>query len=94
MASDVHTIRRFSATERWVHWIHAAAFFVLLGSGLVLYLPSLASAVGRRPFVKDVHVDTVTDASLAAALTSSGSGSGPWVLTHSLRGVPSSSSVT
>src|SRR5438034_896269 len=47
MASDVHTIRRFSATERWVHWIHAAAFFVLLGSGLVLYLPSLASAVGH-----------------------------------------------
>ena len=34
------------------------AFFVLLGSGLVLYLPSLATEVGRRPLVKDVHLLT------------------------------------
>jgi formate dehydrogenase subunit gamma len=51
-------IHRFSRTERTLHWVHAAAFFVLLGSGLVLYLPSLSSLVGRRPFVKDVHFDT------------------------------------
>lgn len=51
-------VRRFSRTERTLHWVHAAAFFVLLATGLVLYLPSLASAVGRRPFVKDVHVYT------------------------------------
>jgi len=51
-------IHRFSRTERTLHWVHAAAFFVLLGSGLVLYLPSLSQAVGRRPFVKDVHFDT------------------------------------
>ena len=51
-------IRRFSRTERTLHWVHAAAFFVLLGSGLVLYLPSLAQLVGRRPFIKDVHFDT------------------------------------
>jgi len=38
-----------------LHWVHASAFFVLLGSGLVLYIPSLSVAVGRRPFVKDVH---------------------------------------
>jgi formate dehydrogenase subunit gamma len=50
-------IRRFSRTERALHWIHAAAFFVLLGSGLVLYLPSLAY-VGNRPLVKAVHIDT------------------------------------
>jgi formate dehydrogenase subunit gamma len=49
---------RFSRTERAVHWVHAAAFFVLLASGLVLYLPSLAEAVGRRPLVKGVHVYT------------------------------------
>jgi len=48
-------IRRFSKTERLFHWTNAAAFFVLLGSGLVLYLPSLAILVGRRPIVKDVH---------------------------------------
>jgi formate dehydrogenase subunit gamma len=41
-----------------VHWIHASAFLVLLGSGLVLYLPSLAAEVGRRPLVKEVHLLT------------------------------------
>jgi formate dehydrogenase subunit gamma len=41
-----------------VHWVHASAFLVLLGSGLVLYLPSLATAIGRRPLVKDVHLLT------------------------------------
>jgi formate dehydrogenase subunit gamma len=51
-------IHRFSRTERALHWVHAAAFFVLLGSGLVLYLPGLSALVGRRPFVKDVHFDT------------------------------------
>ena len=59
-------LRRFSRTERAVHWVHAAAFFVLLGSGLVLYLPSLAEAVSRRPLVKGVHVYTAV--AWAAAL--------------------------
>jgi formate dehydrogenase subunit gamma len=49
-------IRRFSRTERTLHWANALAFLTLLGSGLVLYLPSLASLVGRRPFVKDLHL--------------------------------------
>jgi formate dehydrogenase subunit gamma len=58
MAFDPSRIARFSRTERTLHWVHAAAFLVLLGSGLVLYLPSLSTLVGRRPFVKDVHVYT------------------------------------
>ena len=49
-------VPRFSRTERAVHWVHASAFFALLGSGLVLYLPALAAALGRRPLVKDVHL--------------------------------------
>jgi formate dehydrogenase subunit gamma len=49
---------RFTLTERLLHWVHAAAFFVLLGSGLVLYLPSLSVAIGRRQFVKSVHIWT------------------------------------
>jgi len=49
------SVRRFSRTERALHWANALGFFVLLGSGLVLYLPSLAILVGRRPLVKDVH---------------------------------------
>lgn len=51
-------VRRFSRTERALHWVHASAFLVLLGSGLVLYLPSLATEIGRRPLVKDVHLFT------------------------------------
>src|SRR5712691_4802615 len=48
-------VQRFTLTERLLHWVHASAFFVLLGSGLVLYLPSLSSAVARRPLIKDIH---------------------------------------
>jgi formate dehydrogenase subunit gamma len=51
-------LARFTRTERAVHWVHAAAFLVLLGSGLALYLPSLAELVGRRPLLKTVHVYT------------------------------------
>jgi len=49
---------RFSRTERALHWVHASAFLVLLGSGLCLYLPSLAELVGRRPLLKEIHVYT------------------------------------
>jgi formate dehydrogenase subunit gamma len=38
--------------------VHAAAFLVLLGSGLCLYLPSLAELVGRRPLLKSIHIYT------------------------------------
>ena len=48
-------VRRFSRTERTLHWANALGFFVLLASGLVRYLPSLSVLVGRRPLVKDVH---------------------------------------
>jgi len=48
-------VRRFSKTERTFHWVNAFFFFLLLASGLVLYLPSLEVAVGRRSLVKDVH---------------------------------------
>ena len=61
-------VRRFSRTERTVHWVHASAFFVLLGSGLVLYVPSLSERVSRRPLVKDVHVYTAVAWLVALAL--------------------------
>ena len=54
-ATRTRYVERFTVTERVLHWVHASAFFLLLGSGLVLYLPSLSTAVGRRPLVKDVH---------------------------------------
>jgi len=57
-AASPRRLQRFSRTERALHWVYAAAFLVLLGSGLCLYLPSLAEAVGRRPLLKTIHVYT------------------------------------
>lgn len=51
-------IRRFSRTERAIHWIHATAFFVLLATGLILYLPSLSELVSNRPLVVSIHIYT------------------------------------
>jgi formate dehydrogenase subunit gamma len=48
-------VRRFSKTERTLHWVNALAFFFLLATGLILYLPSLAVLVGRRPLIQDLH---------------------------------------
>ncbi len=61
-------MRRFSVTERAIHWIHASAFFVLLGSGLVLYLPRLSELVSRRPLVKAIHIDTAIAWAVALVL--------------------------
>jgi formate dehydrogenase subunit gamma len=48
-------VKRFSRTERTLHWANAIGFLVLLATGLILYLPSLAVLVGRRPLMKDIH---------------------------------------
>jgi formate dehydrogenase subunit gamma len=68
MPRDVVYLRRFSRTERTLHWIHASAFLVLLGSGLVLYVPSLSQLVARRPLVKDVHLYTAVAWAIAIVL--------------------------
>ena len=49
-------VLRFSKTERTIHWVNAVGFFLLLTTGLILYLPRLSVAVGRRPLIKDVHL--------------------------------------
>jgi formate dehydrogenase subunit gamma len=49
-------VRRFSRTERTLHWVNAAGFLLLLATGLILYLPRLSTVVGRRPLIKDVHL--------------------------------------
>jgi formate dehydrogenase subunit gamma len=61
-------IRRWGRTERAVHWIHATAFCVLLATGLCLYLPSLAEAVGRRPLLKTIHIYTAVAWAVALIL--------------------------
>jgi formate dehydrogenase subunit gamma len=49
-------LRRFSVTERALHWAHASGFLVMLATGLILYLPVLSTWVSRRNLVKNVHV--------------------------------------
>jgi formate dehydrogenase subunit gamma len=51
----VSYVRRFSRTERTLHWANAIGFLFLLGTGLILYLPRLSVLVGRRPLMKDLH---------------------------------------
>jgi formate dehydrogenase subunit gamma len=48
-------VRRFSRTERTLHWVNAVGFLFLLATGLILYLPRLSVLVGRRPLIKDMH---------------------------------------
>ena len=48
-------VLRFSKTERTIHWVNAVGFFLLLATGLILYLPRLSVEVGRRPLIKDIH---------------------------------------
>src|ERR1700761_9627391 len=63
---------RFTRTERAVHWVHAVAFVVLLATGLALYLPSLAEAVGRRPLLKEIHIWTAVAWAAALVLVVAG----------------------
>ena len=51
-------VRRFTLTERLLHWVHASAFFALLATGLCLYIPALATTFGDRPLLKDIHFYT------------------------------------
>jgi formate dehydrogenase subunit gamma len=51
-------VQRFGVTERRLHTIHATAFFVLLLTGFVLYLPFLAQIVSDRPLMKGIHLVT------------------------------------
>src|SRR4051794_30136380 len=48
-------VRRFSKTERTVHWVNALGFFFLLATGLILYIPRLSIEVGRRQFIQEIH---------------------------------------
>lgn len=51
-------VRRFTATERLLHWVHAISFFALLATGLMLYLPALTDAFGRRMLLQEIHFYT------------------------------------
>lgn len=56
MASEPGRVVRFDRTERTLHWVHAGAFFAMLATGLVLYLPMLARIISDRPLMKAAHL--------------------------------------
>lgn len=51
-------VQRFTKTERTLHWVHALAFFVLLATGVALYVPALTEAFGSRELLRNVHLLT------------------------------------
>jgi formate dehydrogenase subunit gamma len=61
-------LRRFTLTERVLHWTHASAFLVMLATGLILYLPILSTWISRRNLVKNVHLGTALAWAVAIAL--------------------------
>lgn len=61
-------LQRYGRTERALHWIHATAFCILLGSGLCMYLPSLSEIVNRRPLLKSIHLYTALAWAIAILL--------------------------
>jgi len=61
-------VKRFSRTERALHWSHAAGFLVMLATGLILYLPVLSELIARRRLVKDVHLLAAVAWMIALAL--------------------------
>ena len=54
------TIRRFTATERGLHWTHAISFLLLLLTGCFLYFPTLSELAGNLRIahltILNVHV--------------------------------------
>ena len=61
-------VRRFGPTERALHWVHAAGFLAMLGTGLLLYLPVLSEAIARRNLVKNLHLGAAILWAVAIAL--------------------------
>lgn len=51
-------VLRFTRTERAVHWVHAAAFLLLLISGFTLGLPALEALIGHRDLLREIHLSS------------------------------------
>ena len=58
MTADGRYVVRFTPTERALHWVHATSFFVLLATGVALYVPALTEALGSRTLLRNVHLVT------------------------------------
>jgi formate dehydrogenase gamma subunit len=55
-SAETRLVRRFTRTERTLHWVLAVGFLGLLASGLILYVPELSVLVARRPLIKTLHL--------------------------------------
>ncbi len=49
-------IVRFDAVQRAAHWANALLFGILMATALPLYFGSIASVVGRRALVEQIHL--------------------------------------
>ena len=47
MANKQKELLVFNTTQRFVHWLHTAAFTLLLITGAILYIPLLGNSLGR-----------------------------------------------
>ena len=56
MAAPRRHLERFDRTERFLHWANATLVGVLVATGTALYWGDLASLVGRRALIKEIHV--------------------------------------
>lgn len=46
---------RFTRVERWAHWTNAVLFGIVMLTGAVMYVDSLAVLVGNRLLVRSIH---------------------------------------
>src|SRR5207302_8976936 len=49
-------VKRFTATERWMHWSFAVPFLVLMLTGVMLALPDLEVVLARRELIRTLHL--------------------------------------
>jgi formate dehydrogenase subunit gamma len=56
--ADSAPLPRFTRAERSAHWVNAALFAVVMLTGAVMYVDSLAVLVGNRLVVRTVHTYT------------------------------------
>lgn len=54
-AADERPLLRFTRGERWAHWVNAALFAIVMLTGAVMYIDSLALLVGNRLVVRTLH---------------------------------------
>lgn len=47
MTNEHRELLMFDTTQRFVHWLHAAAFFVLMATGLMLYIPWFGNSIAQ-----------------------------------------------